>query len=786
MDKTLISLDGKWRLAYLSNDVYKTYKKPIKNVKSLKKLGTHIPASVPGDFLLELVKNGTLPRDIYFGNDIWECQKYEFTHVWYYTEFTLDEAPTERMYFDFEGLDTETEVYLNGMLIGRTDNMFIPHHISHGGALKKGRNELMIHFIPVMLSERPRLPLMCNTVFYNYEALYTRKPMHSYGWDIMPRVLSCGIWKSVYLKEKAQDCIAELYLYTLSADPDIARAKVRVYFALDISADDPREYRFTIDGACGDSKFHDEVCPRHTEYTRLAFSIDDVKLWWPKNQGEQNLYDVAARLWHGDELCDEKKVKLGVRTVELDRTDVVKDGRGEFCFKINGRKVFCMGTNWVPLSPFHCEDADRLDRALELLCDSGCNMVRIWGGSVYPDARFYDFCDEKGIMVWQDFAMACAVYPQDDLFCNKIEAEATAVVKSLRQHPSLVLWAGDNECDCTCESWTGFRRDPNGNVLTRKIIPEVLRFHDFTRPYLPSSPYISPQAHNLDLPTPEAHLWGERTWFKSEVYSDPSVKFASEIGYIGLPARGSLEKFIGKEYLYPNVDENGSPNLHWLAHTSEAQADGEISYKYRFFLPIKEVKKLFGSVPCELDGYIAATQISQAEALKYFIECFRTKKWDRTGILWWNLLDGWPQISDAAVDWYFNEKLAYKLIKRSQAPLCLMFDEPRDGKIALIGANDTCHDSVVSYKVTRVSDRVVVSAGESKLTANENTALCSVECQENEYEMYLIEWSANDKEYKNHYVTGHIGMSAERYLIDLKSCGVDVGDLLKDKLVDLK
>lgn len=778
MDKTVVSLNGGWNLAYMENSIYKTIKKPITDIKSLKKIGTHIPAEVPGDFLLELVKNGTLPRDIYFGNNVWECQKYEFTHVWYYTEFSLDEEPTERMYFDFEGLDTEAEIFLNGTLVGVTDNMFIPHTINHSGALRKGKNELVVHFTPVMLSERPRLPLMCNTVFYNFEALYTRKPMHSYGWDIMPRVLSCGIWKPVYLKEQAKDSIAELYLYTLKTEPENDYARVRVYFALDISADDPREYRFTVDGVCGDSAFHDEVCPRHTEYTRLAFGIKNCKLWWPRNQGAQNLYDVEARLWHGDELCDVKKIKLGIRTVELDRTDAVKDGKGEFCFKINGRKVFCLGTNWVPLSPFHCEDAERLPKALDKLYESGCNMVRVWGGGVYPDEKFYNFCDENGIMVWQDFAMACAVYPQDEIFRRKIEEEATDVVKSLRQHPSLVLWAGDNECDCTCRDWTGFKRDPNGNVLTRKIIPEVLRFHDFTRPYLPSSPYISPEAHAFDLPTPEAHLWGERTWFKSEYYSDPSVKFASEVGYIGLPARASLEKFIGEDYLFPNTDEDGMPNVHWLAHTSEAQDDGEISYRYRFFLPIKEVKYLFGYLPNDLDSYIAATQISQGEALKYFIECFRTKKWNRTGILWWNLLDGWPQVSDAAVDWYFNEKLAFKLIKRSQAPVCLMFDEPHDGKITLIGANDTESDAVVLYKVTRISDGATVAAGEIMLSSNENLPLCSVDCNAAEYEMYFIEWTANGKEYKNHYVTGHIGMSAERYLCDLNRCGIET-DLLK-------
>lgn len=767
MDRSVIDLDSNWKISYIDNAAYKKLGKEPTTAAEAERIGGCLPADVPGDFLLELEKAGILP-DYAFGNNSWEYQKYEYTHVWYHTSFELKEDPTDAMYFDFEGLDTNAEIRLNGAIIGRADNMFIPHAIPATG-LKRGKNELIIHFIPVMLTARERrLPLMCNTLFYNYEALYTRKPMHSYGWDIMPRILSCGIWKPVTLREKKKDSIDELYLYTLYADAESGVAKVRVYFALDLSADDPREYRFTVDGVCGDSRFHDEVCPRHTEYTRLAFRIDDCKLWWPKNQGDQNLYDVEAKLWHGNELCDVKKTRLGVRTVELEKTDAVRDGKGEFAFKINGRKIFCLGTNWVPLSPFHCEDEEKLPAALEHLDDIGCNMVRVWGGSVYPSEKFFDFCDEKGIMVWQDFAMACAVYPQDDYFRKKIEEEATSVVKRLRSHASLVLWAGDNECDCTCQSWTGFRRDPNGNVLTRNVIPEVLRAHDFTRPYLPSSPYISPEAHAEGLPTPEDHLWGERKWFKSDYYKKSACLFASEIGYIGLPPRRSLEKFIGEKELYPNVKEDGMPNDHWLAHTSEAQSDGEISYRYRFFLPIKEVKTLFGTVPDTLDEYISATQISQAEAYKYFIESFRVKKWKKTGILWWNLIDGWPQISDAVVDAYHEKKPAYEYIKRVQEPVCLMFDEPDGEEMTLVGANDSHKDADVRFSVTRIADGKTVADGAAVIRAGENASLCKVSCDENKYEMYLIEWSCGGKMFRNHYVTGLLGMDMKKYLSDIK------------------
>ena len=772
MDKTVTDLSGTWRISYLDNKTVTEKHVDPKTVSEVEAIGNALDAAVPGDFLLTLHRAGILP-DPYFGNNSWEYQKYEYTHVWYCTDFTVENRDTDRLYFDFEGLDTVCEIYLNGNLIGKTDNMFIPHAVKANGIIA-GKNELVVHFIPVMVAAREkRLPLMCHTLFYSFEALYTRKPMHSYGWDIMPRILSCGIYKPVTLRERANDSIDELHLFTLRADAEKRTARVRIYFALNLSADNPREYRIEIDGKCGSSTFHEECCPHHTEYTRLAFGIENCRLWWPKNHGEQNLYDVVARLWHGDELVDIKTMKFGIRTAELIRTDAIRDGVGDFTFRINGRPIFCLGTNWVPMSPFHCEDEQRQPRALELLDESGCNMVRVWGGSVYPDDGFYDFCDEHGIMVWQDFALACAVYPQDEEFCKKIETEATAVVKRLRHHASLVLWAGDNECDSTCEGWNGYRRDPNDNVITRRVLPEVIRNHDFTRQYLPSSPYVSPEAYRDRLPTPEAHLWdSDRYYFKKDYYKKATCYFASEIGYHGCPSPSSLRKFIGEDKLWPINDENGKPNLHWLAHTSEAQDDGELSYVYRAGLHQKEVRYLFGSLPDTVDEYALLSQISQAEAFKYFVESFRAKKWRRTGILWWNLLDGWPQVADAVVDYYYHKKMAFEYLKRSQSPLCLMLNEQDDGTLTLIAANDTCTDMSGSYSVTNVTEGKKIAQGDFSVDNNENIPLTSINADQS-YAVYMIEWTAGGQTYRNHYTSGIIGMDAGQYMRDMKKIGFD-------------
>ena len=237
------------------------------------------------------------------------------------------------------------------------------------------------------------------------------------------------------------------------------------------------------------------------------------------------------------EVVDSLSLRHGIRTVVLDRTSVTtEDGDGEFRFIVNGDPIFVLGTNWVPLDVYHARDLSRLASVLDLLDEIGCNMVRCWGGNVYESDAFFDWCDEHGVMVWQDFAMACAIYPQDSAFQEVLRTEVTAVARRLRQHPSLVLWAGDNECDQK-HVRTGQGRDPNLNVLTRSVIPEVLRLEDPSRPYLPSSPYIDDVGFLAgERFLPEDHLWGPRVDFKGDYYSGALCHFASEIGYLGAPS----------------------------------------------------------------------------------------------------------------------------------------------------------------------------------------------------------------------------------------------------------
>ncbi len=333
---------------------------------------------------------------------------------------------------------------------------------------------------------------------------------------------------------------------------------------------------------------------------------------------------------------------------------------------------------------------------LPMLADIGCNTVRCWGGNVYENEKFYDFCDRNGIMVWQDFAMACAVYPQNDEFAKAIGEEAETIIKALRHHPSIVLWAGDNECDAA-HAWNSHPTDPNENILTRKILPEKVRAHSTFTPYLPSSPYIDEEAYKSGKPTSEDHLWGPRDYFKGDYYKNTVCHFASETGYHGCPSPESLKKFIPKEHLWGCLDDR-----YWICHAACMTPDPSDPFYYRIRLMWNQVVTLFGEgsiALSDLEHFSRASQISQAEAKKYFIERFRLTKWRRTGIIWWNLIDGWPQISDAVVDYYGDKKLAYYYIKQSQKPVQMMFDEHCDGKLNLYAVNDTREDKTLAYTV---------------------------------------------------------------------------------------
>jgi beta-mannosidase len=416
----------------------------------------------------------------------------------------------------------------------------------------------------------------------------------------------------------------------------------------------------------------------------------------------------------------------------------------------------CKGSNWVPLDAFHSRDTERYGEALALVSDIGCNILRCWGGNVYEDTEFYDYCDRHGIMIWQDFGMACHSYPRTDEFKKLLEEEVGKVVKKLRNHPSVILWSGDNEVD---EMKFSLGEDPSYNVITRNWLPEFIRRHDIDRPYLPSSPYLGKGVPRSEVS--ESHQWGPRDYFKSDFYKKNTAHFISETGYHGCPAPESIKKFITADKVWPyeNNDE-------WILHSTDQNGDDG-----RVMLMEKQIRYLFGIKPDNLDDYAEASQISQAEAKKYFIERMRVGRPYKTGVIWWNLLDGWPQLSDAIVDYYFVKKLAYTYIKRTQAPFSIISDEAdSEGMLSVYACNDSLDAPKGHYEIINAESGETVAEGDFECAVNGNVLLAKVPAVQNR--MYIFRWNTDRGDGFNHYYCGNIPLDIEAYRSQAKKYGV--------------
>lgn len=707
-------------------------------------------AKVPGCVELDLQRAGKL-KDPYFGLNILDVQKLEEYHFYYATRFHFASREGCEPVLVFEGLDTVCEIYLNGVLLGRTDNMLIEHRfpLIH---VREGENELFLHILPACIVARqyPLSPGHYSHSPANYEALRLRKAPHMFGWDIAPRAVSAGIWRPVYIQWVPKERIDDCYFMTHEQRGEGGEAKLTVFFRLTVSAGMLTDYRLRITGVCGDSSF---ALDRPMRFTTglLYITVPCAKLWWPKGRGAQSLYDVRVELLRDGEPLDTFTQKMGIRTVSLERTAITDlNHSGRFEFLINGEKIFWMGSNWVQLDSFHCRDMERVDHAMELVDDIGCNSLRCWGGNVYESERFYDLCDEKGIMVWQDFALACGVYPQDAQMCDAMRLETQAVVRRLRGHASIVLWAGDNECDLMMSRTVG-DRDPNICKLTRTVLKEVVQFEDPTRPYLPSSPFYDREAYREGRQyITENHLWGPRDYFKSGFYTGSLCHFVSEIGYHGCPSVPSLKKFISPDFLWPWKD-----NPEWIVHAANDNPRPDALYANRVQLMADQIQELFGEVPGSLADFSLASQISQAEAKKFFIELFRQQNDYRTGIIWWNILDCWPQFSDAVVDYYFSKKLAYHYIKRAQAPFTLLMAEPKAWYLPLFAINDTKLPISFRYTLTDAESGETLLWGEERIGADEAKQLGRLRYSQTAHRFYLIRWESKKGAGFSHYLAGN-------------------------------
>lgn len=712
---SLLSLNGDWQL--------KGWPTPdqgsVRTLEEIPAEAMSVPAKVPGCYELDLCAAGKLPN-LFYANNQYAVRPYE-GHQWLYSK-TFDLGPVakdEKATLTFDGLDTLCDIFLNGRRIGEAADMFIAHEFDVTKHVKEGKNELAVLFrSPVVESQYNDIAPIGNAGSTS-ELEAFRKPAHMIGWDILPRFISAGIFRDVRLEVRKPERIRDQFCALLQFDPQKRSARYLLDMRLEGSFRrlDHSEIVVTV------SRNGKVVSKPRTKVLhwspRLWFGIDNADLWWPKGFGDPALYDVKIE-WvdlASKNLLAEKSFKLGVKKVEFELADYDIETKkpGEMKFIVNGKPCFIRGTSWVPVDALHCRDKDRIIPTLELIAEANCNMIRVWGGGLYEPELFWDWCDANGVMVWQDFCFACTQYPQNNLALQELmRKETIQVVKRLRNHASLALFCGNNENDAVFRlgPWKVYNADPNKDVFSRTLLPEVLREFDPTHPYLPSSPYVDSDVVAGKTRSVEGHYY--RRWWKGELFTATHEKFYSEFGCHGCPSADSIREMFSPECHEPFTspkEKNRMWNVRYVPYTPGDYLSNELvpgeppvgTFDFndqwvkrgvcvfennlgrskfvgcRNHRMILQMHMLFGDIETDLEGFALQSQCAQAEGMKFIVEHCRSRKFDKkTGMTWWNMRDGWPIISDAVVDYYGRRKLAYEYIKRAQQDVLVMVDENGD------------------------------------------------------------------------------------------------------------
>ena len=535
-----VSLNGSWTLHFWAQPEI-----PVTSPDAMRNISYKtIPATVPGNVELDLLAAGLI-RDPMIGANVWDMRPYEGYQWCFERRFPTPEyRQDQKVFLRFGGIDCLADIWLNGTKVASTDNMLIEHSFDVTGLLAKGKdNELHVIIRSVIIEAQNYLlsALANKTGNLRYESTFFRKAPHSYGWDILPRLMSAGLWRNVELHIADPVRIMDVYWMTQRTDVEKRSADLIVDYQLKIPFDQLSKHQAIITLKRNGKEVYRNTERVITYASRFRFGINDADLWWPRGYGEPALYEGELTIVDekGNVLASDKR-NIGLRTVVLEFTELTTpENPGEFVFIVNGEKIFIKGSNWVPIDALHSRDAGLLPDVMKMAVDLNCNMLRCWGGNVYEDHAFYDLCDQNGIMVWQDFSMACTTPPQTDDFADKIKKEVESIVLKLRNHPCIALWSGNNENDQMMGNQMGaFKVNPNHERISRKVIPEVLFDLDPTRTYLPSSPYHTQAYYDAGRQVnllPERHLWGPRGYYKAPFYTDVHAHFVSEIGYHGCP-----------------------------------------------------------------------------------------------------------------------------------------------------------------------------------------------------------------------------------------------------------
>lgn len=613
-----------------------------------------VPADVPGSVYHDLLAAGRIPDPFYRDNETEALKLMEYDFH-YSRAFQVDGELLDcgAVLLRCEGLDTLAAVYINGAEAGRADNMHRTWEFDVKDLLREGENNIAVHFAsPTKFIRESYAADPADGTADAMEGFPSLRKAHCmFGWDWGPRLPDAGIWRDISLIGVDTARIRDVLVKQFHED---GRAALEIDTHIARLTDAPAEVRVSVTAPDG------TVLTGAGETCRIE--VPDPRLWWPAGYGGQPLYRVEAELVSGGTRLDVWSRRIGLRTMTVSR---VKGEHGEsFSHCVNGVDVFAMGMDYIPednLLPRVTPERTR--RLLEDARAANVNTIRVWGGGYYPDDYFYDICDELGLLVWQDFMFACAVYNLTEAFEETITAEFVDNIRRLRSHPSLALWCGNNEMEQFAGSgmWIRAMRQKSDYIkMFQYIIPKVLKAEDPQAFYWPSSPSSGGDFDEPGDPSRgDVHDWD--VWHGLKPFTDYRnylFSYVSEFGFQSFPCMETIESFTLPEdrNIFSYIMEK---------HQRNATANGRIvTYLSQNYL-----------YPATLDKLVYASQLLQAQAMQYGVEHWRRNRGRCMGAVIWQLNDCWPVASWAGIDYFGRWKALQYYARRFFAPVLVSCHE---------------------------------------------------------------------------------------------------------------
>ncbi|SMF89910.1 beta-mannosidase [Paenibacillus uliginis N3/975] len=654
-----------------------------------------LPARVPGCVHTDLLRNDKI-QDPFYGTNEHDLQWIDKQDWEYETSFEVsDELMAEsRLELVFDGLDTYADVYVNGKAVLAADNMFRSWKIDVKERLVPGSNHIRIVFRSPIQEDLPKLEKLGYALPADNDqsevgglgekkvSIFARKAPYHYGWDWGPRFVTSGIWRECRIEAWSEAVIRDVFIHQEQVTASVARMKAVV--TVEVNDDFDGTLIVTTAG---------QKWERKTQLTggsntiELAMEIKEPKLWWCRGLGEPNLYEFRAELQAEQRTVSHASVRTGLRSVRL--VQEADQAGTSFYIELNGTPVFAKGANHIPNDSFLTEvTAERYRHEIASAAESNMNMLRVWGGGIYEEDIFYELCDENGLMVWQDFMFACSMYPGDEAFLNSVRLEAEENVTRLRNHPSIVLWCGNNEIDSAWAHYDekagwGWKQQYSNDIreklwrdyeaIFHEILPEAVGRCAPGAEYWPSSPLVSlsrdkNQHANPETTSGDIHYWG--VWHNNEPFDNYNVyvgRFMSEYGFQSFPEPKTVRTYAGESDM-----ELESKVM--LAH----QKNGAGNHL------IKSYMDQYMHEPKDFTSFLYMSQMQQAEAMKTAIEAHRRNKPYCMGTLYWQMNDCWPVASWAGMDYLGRWKALQYVAKRSFRDVCLAVEQKQEEGIVSV------------------------------------------------------------------------------------------------------